>query len=41
MDLSAARAVHDHSDYVKWCDEGSPADPWDNEWAKKCSQYYD
>ena len=41
MDLSAVSEIHDHTDYVKWCDEGSPADSWDNngEWTEDCSQY--
>jgi hypothetical protein len=43
MDLSAVSEIHDHTDYVKWCDEGSPADSWDNngEWTEDCSQYHE
>ena len=43
MDLSAVSEIHDHTDYVKWCDEGSPADNWDNngEWTEERLRYYD
>ena len=43
MDFSAVSEIHEHTEYVKWCDEGSPADHWDNngEWAEERSQDYD
>ena len=43
LGLSAVNEIHDHTDYVKWCDEGSQADNWDNngEWTEECSQHYE